>query len=358
MMRRTLILWILCSSVAYSQAKVGTTGAQFLELPLSVRTAGMGNVGAMFVDSRSYLINPATLGFIAPYRASFQLDPLVPDLYGTETEYYSVSGASQIRSGESGGPSIGIGARYLRLTSASMAERTYEEAVDTDGREFAFTDTKAGMAIGLGWSGKIDFGGGAGMNFFRKNVGAFSSDTWTADLGIYFGIPVRSDNKSSLKPPRILIGAAMCNIGPDQLFLGEYVPLPRYLRLGVGTELVLRGGGRDQIKLLPAVEYQRRYGSVKREVTNLGLEAWVQELVCGRVGYQTSDGIDRDQTTWGLGFSTAGLRGHSRGQEDSGGQGVLEFIFNDIDVQVSYAHQSSLYEWWDGTDYYGVELMF
>jgi hypothetical protein len=358
MIRRALIFLLLFGSTVYSQAKVGTTGVQFLELPLSVRSAGMGDIGSVLIDSRSYLINPATLGFIAPYRASLQLDPLVPDLYGTETEYYSVSGASRIRSGESGGPAIGIGARYLRLTSASMAERTYEEAVDTDGREFAWTETKAGMAIGLGWSGKIDLGAGAGMNYIREGVHDYHADSWSADLGIYFGIPVRSDNGSSLKPPRILVGAAMSNIGPDITFLGEDAPLPRYLHLGVGTELVLRSRGRDQIKLLPAIEYQRRYGASRLEVTNLGVEAWIQELICGRVGRKTTTGYEDDQTTWGLGFSTVGLRSHTRGDESGSGRGFFGSVVYNVDIQLSFAHQSEIFEGGDGTDYYGMELMF
>jgi hypothetical protein len=365
MRRCVVVFWLMLNSSAFSQAKVGTTGAQFLELPLSVRTAGMGNIGAVFVDSRSYLINPATLGFIAPYRASFQLDPLVPDLYGTEIDYYSISGASRIRSGESGGPSIGIGARFLRLTSASMVERTYESGVDDPsggifgtGRTFTWNDTKVGLAVGLGWSGKIDFGAGVGVNYIREDVHDYHADSWSADLGVFFGIPIVSDHGNTLKPPRILIGAAMCNIGPDLKFIEKAAPMPRYLRLGYGVELVWRDGDREQVKLTPAIEYQHRYGGDGREVTNLGVEAWVQELLCGRVGRQTTDGDGEDQTTWGLGFSTAGLRSHTRTEKAGEQRGILGSLFNSVDLQLSFAHQSETFGGGDGTEFYGVELMF
>jgi hypothetical protein len=364
MIRRAVVLWLVLVSAVFSQAKVGTTGAQFLELPLSARSAGMGNIGTVLTESRSYLINPATLGFIAPCRTSVQFDPLVPDL-GAGISYYSLAAATRIGTAESGHPSIGVGVRFLRLSSGQMIERTYERGVDDPGRgvsgtgrTYAWTDSKVGLAVGLGWSGAIDFGAGVGLNYIREDVHDYHADSWSADLGVYFGIPLGTDHGSSFMPPRILVGAAMCNIGPDLKFIEKAAPMPRYLRLGYGVELVWRDGDRERLRLLPAIEYQRGYGGAERETTNLGLEAWVHELLCGRIGYLTSARVYKDQTTWGLGFSTVGLRSHPRGDEAGSGSGFLGSIVDDVDVELSFAHQGEIFEGGDGTDYYGVELMF
>lgn len=360
MIQRALLLWLLFGSAAYSQSKVGTTGAQFLELPLSARSAGMGDIGTVLMDSRSYHTNPATLGFFQPGRISIQLDPVVSGYY-TNIHFYSISAASMVRDGKSGGPSIGVGVRYFRLSSGPMVERTYNQAVDFPvgtGRTFAWTDAKAGFAVGLGWSGKVDFGVGAGLNYIRESAHVYHTDTWCSDLGIHLGVALRTDDGSSFRPPRMLIGASLVNVGPELKFFEKGAPFPKSGLIGVGCKFVWRGGSRDVLTLFPAIEYCHLFADDSFEDWRLGLEVWAKELICVRVGHISSDGADNDQTTYGLGFSTAGLRGSSSDGNIESSGGVFDFILNNVDVQLSFAHQSSIIDGWDGTDYYGIELMF
>jgi len=373
MIQRVLVLWFAFTSAAYSQSKVGTTGAQFLELPLSARSAGMGDIGTVLMDGHSYHTNPATLGFFQPGRVSVQLDPLVSGYYGTEVHVSSMSAASKIRDGKTGGPTIGVGVRIFQLSSGPMIERTYNRGVDYPdegifgtGRTFAWNDTKAGFAVGLGWSGKIDFGVGAGLNYIRENVHDYHAETWTSDMGAHLGFAFQSDDGAAFGPPRIIIGASLCNVGPDIKFIEKEAPLPLTGRVGVGCELTWRRDGRSLLQLFPAVQYERHYShshfnTITRyshvDTWKQGIEIRLREIVSARVGYISPEGYEKSQWTYGFGLSTVGLHGAPPAETSDGG-GFFSSVSEHVDVQLSFAHHSSIIDEWDGTNYYGIELLF
>jgi hypothetical protein len=143
--RKVAILGLICltgllvfasPSQVNAQAKVGTTGCQFLELGVSARSMGMADAfTAVANDVSAVYYNPAGL----------------TSLWGREAMATYISLPADINYGflaigfplESVGGVLGVG--MYGLSSGKIIERTYEQGVDRDGyqgtgREFSAED--------------------------------------------------------------------------------------------------------------------------------------------------------------------------------------------------------------------------
>ena len=201
-----------------AQAKVGTTGAQFLELGVSARAMGMAEAFSAVVDDISAVYyNPSGL----------------TALYGRQAALTYISMPADVNYGfgaiglplESIGGVLGIGA--YALTSGEMIERTYERGTyEGTGRTFAWNDFALGVSYGRYLTDR--FSVGFTVKFINQSAHDYSANGWAADIGTLYDTGYRG----------FKIGMVITNFGPDMKMIENAYPLPINFKFGASINVL------------------------------------------------------------------------------------------------------------------------
>ena len=212
----------LTSPSVFSQAKVGTTGAQFLELGVSARAMAMGEAFTAAVDDISAVYyNPAAL----------------TSLYGKEAAFTYVSMPADVGFGfaaiglplESIGGVIGIAA--YSLSSGDIIETTYGSGVVSPtiqgtGRTFKWEDVALSFSYGRYLTDRFSIG--FTVKFLQETAAIFTSNGWAADVGTLYDTGFRG----------FKIGMVITNFGGDMRFDRVDYPLPINFKFGASINVV------------------------------------------------------------------------------------------------------------------------
>jgi len=255
---------VLPLNSVFGQAKVGTTGAQFLELGVSARAMAMGEAFTAVVDDISAVYyNPAAL----------------TTLYGNEATFTYINMPAGIGYGfagfgfplESVGGVVGVGA--YALTSGDIVETTYERGFGT-GRTFAWNNFALGLSYGRYLTDRFSIG------FTVKYVGEFahdySSNGWAADVGTIYDTGYRG----------FKIGMAITNFGPDMRFINVAYPLPINFKFGASINVV------EQIDHYVTLAAEGWHPADNLEKYNVGLEYVFKDMVALRAGGRFNYDVD------------------------------------------------------------------
>lgn len=272
LMAVVVCLLFLSPADVKAQAKVGTTGAQFLELGVSARAMGMGEAFSAVVDDISAIYyNPSGL----------------VNLYGKEAAFTYIRMPADINYGfaafgmplESIGGVLGIG--LYGLSTDEMDETTYERPFGT-GRTFYWQDMALSVSYGRYLTDRFSIG------FTVKYIGEFTHDYsasgWSADVGTNYDTGFRG----------FKIAMAITNFGPDMKMVEKAYPLPINFRFGSTINVI---NGEDHI-LTFALEGS--HPSDNLEKYNSGLEYVFKDRFSLRVG--TRFNYDEDGITAGGGI--------------------------------------------------------
>lgn len=211
------VAWLSPAEVS-AQAKVGTTGAQFLELGVSARAMGMAEAFTAVADDISAVYyNPAGLVY----------------LYGREAIFTYISMPADINYGfgaiglplESIGGVLGVG--VYALSSGEMIERTYKMGTyDGTGRTFSWNDFALAVSYGRYLTDRFSIG------FSIKYIGEFAHDYsasgWSADVGTNYDTGFRG----------FKIAMMITNFGPDMRMISNDYPLPINFKFGGAINVV------------------------------------------------------------------------------------------------------------------------
>ena len=266
-----LIAGLMPSEVS-AQAKVGTTGAQFLELGVSARSMGMGDAfTAVANDVSAVYYNPAGL----------------TSLLGTEVMATYVDMPAGIQYGffavglplESIGGVLGIG--ISSLTSGDIIERTYNRGLGT-GRTFAWNDLAVSVSYGRYLTDRFSLG--FSVRYIGEMAHDYSAASWGADVGTSYNTGYRD----------FKLAMAITNFGPDLKFIEKPMPLPINFRFGGSINVV---DGVDHVLVMAA---EGSHPSDNLEKYNAGLEYLFKERFALRVGSRFN--YDSDGLTAGAGM--------------------------------------------------------
>jgi len=361
----TFIFILLLASSGFSQAKVGTVGAQFLNISPDVRANGMGHAGVALTDSYSGYFNPAVTAMInSEKRFNISLGYLdMP----ADIDVYSLSFTAKIvkPDNDSGsGFHLGAGFYMVKLTTGDMIERTYEQGPGTGtGREFRADDISYNFSLGAGFSTFIDVSAGVTLKFIKEEYADEEADGTAFDfgflvsknLGAYLFKDYINDKCNWIFRPSL--GVAFTNFGPDMEMVQQEYPLPNKwsygLALEIAREKLTSTGTLRQISIIPAIAIvDYLWDDYEKSYTGCGLELGLFEAVYLRAG--TSDSEDIDNT---LGFSV-----NSRGLvyllgAGNSTPGSLGYFFREkIKIAFNYARE----EMWElsSSNYYGLNISF
>lgn len=286
---------LLCPVQLHAQAKVGTTGAQFLELGVSARAMGMAEAFVAVADdiSAAYY-NPAGLTYLYGREAAFTYIKMPADInYG-----FAALGLPL----ESIGGVLGIG--VYALGSGDIIERTYFSGEEKGtGRVFAWND----FSLAVSYSRYLTdrFSVGITVKYVGEFVHDYSANGWAADVGTLYNTGFRG----------FKIGMVITNFGPDMKFIKNAYPLPINFRFG-GSINVIEG-----VDHLVTFATEGSHPSDNLEKYNSGLEYVFKERFILRAGGRFN--YDEDGFTFG-----GGLRLPFREEGELG----FDYAFQDFGV--------------------------
>jgi hypothetical protein len=290
---RKLLLGLLVVLVAASQAsateifeKVGTVGAQFLEIGAGPRGVGMGEAMVSATEGvESVYWNPAGLRSVTTNTALFS--------YGTWPAEISHQFAAYAMR-----PTFIRGVVAVSITTLQMDPMIVRPADSPEGVGVKFD--AGDMAIGLSYAREFTdkFAAGGTLKWIHSSLGDLSAlgveglgdytvEGVVGDFGTLYNTGFRS----------LKIGLAIQNMGPEVTYVDEPVPMPATFKFGVSMNLIETPG---QV-LTAAAEF--RHPSDTSEKVNVGAEYALNDMYFARAGYKI--GYDEESFTAGGGARVA-----------------------------------------------------
>ncbi|MEW5923908.1 MAG: PorV/PorQ family protein [Candidatus Zixiibacteriota bacterium] len=285
---------LLLPSLAFSQAKVGTTGVNFLELGVSARAMGMAEAfTAGVTDASAVYYNPAGLAYIYGREAMFTHIDLPA---GINYEFFALAYPMESVSGV-----VGLALYALNTGDILRTDYSYPMGRDQDGNEQYFS--AGDLAVALSYSRFLTdkFSLGLTVRYIQESLELEKASGWSADVGTCYNSGYRN----------FKIAMMISNFGPDMKFIKEEFPLPMNFKFGASIDVL----SSDNHVLMFAAE--GAHPSDNEEKYNIGLEYWFMDKFSIRAGERFN--YDSD------GFTAGG--------------GLVLPISGNMDLSVDYAYQ-------------------
>ncbi|UCG60728.1 MAG: PorV/PorQ family protein [Candidatus Zixiibacteriota bacterium] len=259
---------LLSVSEVRGQAKVGTTGAQFLELGVTARAMGMAEAFTAVADDISAVYyNPAGLVYMYGREAAFSYISMPADI----SYYFGAIGLPL----ESIGGVLGISA--YTLTSGDMIETDYVNAADPQagtGRIFSYNDFALAVSYGRYLTDRFSIG--LSVKYIGEFAHDYSASGWSADVGTNYDTGFRN----------FTIAMAITNFGPDMRMIADDYPLPINFKFGAAINVI---DGDDHVLTFAA---EGSHPSDNLEKYNAGMEYTFKELFVLRGGGRFNYNVD------------------------------------------------------------------
>jgi hypothetical protein len=280
---RNIIFFILLGSVLiYGQKfkKTATAGFVFLEIPVTARSASLGESSVALSDlgSSSVFSNPAGLGFgEKKHSFSASYSPWIADI-----KHYAASYSIQTDFGV-----IGLGAvalDYGTMPKTKNKGQTYEVLGDF---------TANAMALSLSFSRLLTekFSFGVTVKYVKEGIDGYTADNVLFDGGILYHTGFKS----------LRIGASIQNFGVETKFINDPFKMPSVLKLGLAAEVF--GDMKSDYRVTAVVEALHPNDGDER--MNTGLEFGWKNLVYLRGGYKFF--YDEETYSFGIGINPSAV---------------------------------------------------
>lgn len=278
------LIAMVLPSMAYGQAKVGTAGAQFLEIGVSARGISLGDAVVATVDDASALYyNPAAIAEFDRYKAMFTHVQYVADIN------YEFAGLTlPVR------PLLGnIGISFYMLSTDDMPVTTYKNPTGAGNPTFQAKD----YALGLSYASALTahFSLGFTVKYVAELYYDYKAEGWAMDVGTYYNTGFRN----------LKVCMLLSNFGPDMKFIEDKYPLPMDFKFGAAID-VMEG---PRHKLIFAAMMSHPNDNLEKYAT--GFEYWFNDVVALRVGkkysmdYMESQNFSKfEGLTFGAGLRT------------------------------------------------------
>ena len=253
----SVLAFLLClPALSLGQAKVGTSGAQFLEIGISARAIGMGEAFVGLADDASALYyNPGGIANMENYELMVTHIDYPADI---QYEFVGLVVPTPQFYGN-------LGLALYWLHTDDMAYTTYAHP-EGDGRTFSAGDLALAGTYGASLTDHLSIG--LTMKYIHSFLELETANGWALDLGIYYNTGYRD----------FTLCMALANFGPDMKFIREEYPLPIDFRFGASINLMESANN----KLVWAVQASRPSDNL--EQFNTGMEYWLSDFFAIRAG--------------------------------------------------------------------------
>ena len=281
-MKRSVLIFVIIISGAFSQNNVATTSAAFLEIGPGARSLGMGSAYVSVANDASSLYwNPAGIVNVSkPEVQSFYTPWLV------ETQYYY--NTAVVPMGQYGN----IGFSFTAITMDEMMVRTVQDPEPSEyGQKFDAGNISMGIAYAKKLTDRFSFG--FQTKFIQESIWQMSAQGFAVDIGTLFitkrdlriGMSVSNfGGKLGMEGNNTLV-----DIDVDETIYGNNDridgnlgtakwPLPLLFRFGLSREFTFA----SNMKCLLAVD--AIHPNNNPEYLNIGLEYSAMDMVFLRIG--------------------------------------------------------------------------
>jgi len=281
-MKRSVLIFVIIISGAFSQNNVATTSAAFLEIGPGARSLGMGSAYVSVANDASSLYwNPAGIVNVSkPEVQSFYTPWLV------ETQYYY--NTAVVPMGQYGN----IGFSFTAITMDEMMVRTVQDPEPSEyGQKFDAGNISMGIAYAKKLTDRFSFG--FQTKFIQESIWQMSAQGFAVDIGTLFitkrdlriGMSVSNfGGKLGMEGNNTLV-----DIDVDETIYGNNDridgnlgtakwPLPLLFRFGLSREFNFA----SNMKCLFAVD--AIHPNNNPEYLNIGLEYSAMDMVFLRIG--------------------------------------------------------------------------
>jgi hypothetical protein len=261
-------------SGAIAQDKVGTTGAQFLEVGVSPRADALGGAFTAIADDVSAIYyNPAGLVQLENRQAMIsRID------YPADITYSFVGVAMPVGIGGV----LGIG--YYGLDAGDIDVTTHQHPNGVDGWTFGARDYALSMSYGRLLTDR--FSVGVTVKVIDELYEEERATGWAADVGTHYNTGWRNFKITML----------LSNFGPDMRFITQDYPLPINFKFG-GALDVLDGPGHHAIFAI-----EGSHPADNREKYNVGMEYTFRDFASLRAGQRFEHDLGGMSFGGGLNF--------------------------------------------------------
>jgi len=299
----TIILLVLPSAaMAVGFAKVGTFGAQFLQIGTTARATGMGSAFTGVADDATAVFwNPG--GLVNVRKNEFNLNHVQ---WPADTKLTSVVLAFNPRSIPG---TFALSARSFWLDP--MLVRTAYEP-EGNGQTFDAGSASFGLTYARFFTDR--FSAGATINYLHLGLAEQSVNSASFDFGVMYRIGIRD----------LKLGMVIQHLGGKITFDELPAKLPTTFKVGASFYLIKA----NKQKFLITGEFQHPADNLER--ANVGAEYNLNNLFFGRVGYNI--GYDTDKLAFGFGVAIS-----------TGQTSAIRFDYSAVDMgPLQYVHRISL----------------
>ena len=251
-----ILILLIFPEWAWGQAKVGTAGAQFLELGVSARAVGMGDAFLSLCDDASAVYyNPAGLTQLVDRQAMFTHIAMPADI--------SYEFAALAYPTPKFGGVWGVG--FYMLNSGDMDFATYPTATSP-----SQTFSAKEYALGFSYARSLTdrFNVGITLKMIDELYDTERATGWAADMGTLYDTGFKG----------FKIGMMISNFGSDIKFIKESYPLPMNFRFGGVVDIVRRENHQAVFSI------EGSHPNDNMEKFNTGIEYWYKNMFSLRVG--------------------------------------------------------------------------
>jgi hypothetical protein len=256
-----VLLILAAPELAFAQAKVGTAGAQFLEIGVSARAVGMGEAFLANCDDASAVYyNPAVIATLPR-----------PQVMLTHVEYpaninYEFAAITLPVPQVLG--SLGFGFYYLSTDDMPVTDYFHPRG---NGQTFTARDIAASVTYAASLTDR--FSVGVTVKYIGEFVEEEKAVGWGADVGTIYDTGFRN----------LKICMMISNFGSDKKFLEESYPLPMDFKFGMAIDALSNSSHRM------VLAFQGSHPNDNLEKYNTGMEYWYNDMVAVRVGNRFED---------------------------------------------------------------------
>lgn len=256
---KALLLAVILSAPASAELN---SGAGFLKINPSARSAGMGGTYATMASADALFFNPAGLSPLSKTEFSAMHAQWLLD-----TRFDAMAVAAPTKLG-----TFGLGA--TRFAAGSFEGRTIDRK-PTSG----FTAQDSLYAVSFGRNVLPGTGVGGSLKFLRSEIGPYSAQTVAVDLGM----------RRELTGRPVTLGLSVQNLGKGLKFLDQEDPLPTAVAAGASYRFAGVFGFAGEIK---------QDLNDKRFTASIGTEYALMGALAVRAGY-ASNAVSRSGTSSG-----------------------------------------------------------
>jgi len=303
---------LLFPSISFGQAKVGTAGAQFLEIGISARAIGMGEAFLGVSDDASVLYyNPGALSILTQKEVIFTHVEYPADIHfefgGFVLPVPQLAGT------------FGVSFSWLGMDDMPITDYTN---IHGTGQMFNAADYALGLSYGAGLTDRFSLG--LTFKYIAQYIETQRATGWASDIGVYYDTGFRN----------FKICMVLANFGPDMKFITEPYPLPIDFRFGTSIDVVQT----ESSTLTFAV--QGSHPNDNLEKYNFGMEYWFNDMFALRAGKKFNyDYYDSGDFGGGLTFGAG-----------------AKLPISTLNLSIDYAYQD--FGWLDSVNRFTFGLQF